>query len=153
MRETYISATTLETLGELYDILDTYYAKANSKVKTAMAYLVADKDALLRFDPQCQRAIDKISHGSEWFADRRFKRLHESIRRSGIPYMKCKDRAVDWGRRSSTIYVGGASLAFRTPWAYALSKTSALNWPVSSSNSTSLIVIFGLGYASLIFLG
>jgi hypothetical protein len=51
MRETYISATTLETLGELCDVLDTYHAKANSKAKTAMAYLVADKDALLRFDP------------------------------------------------------------------------------------------------------
>jgi hypothetical protein len=88
MREPYINATTLETLGELCDILDTYYAKANSRAKAAMAYLVADKNALFRFDPQCQRAIDKIAHGSEWFADRRFKRLHESIRRSGIPHMK-----------------------------------------------------------------
>jgi hypothetical protein len=89
VRETYISATTLEmTLGELCDILDTYYAKSNSRAKAAMGYLVADKDALFRFDPQSQHAIDKIAHGSEWFANRRFKRLHESIRRGGIPYMK-----------------------------------------------------------------
>ena len=88
VRETYISATTLTTIGELCDILDAYYAKASGMARAAMAYLVADKDALSRFDTECQQAIDKIAHGSEWLANRRFKNLHKSIRRSGIPYMK-----------------------------------------------------------------
>jgi hypothetical protein len=88
LRETYINATTLETLGELCDLLDTYYAKSNSRAKAAMACLVADKDALFRFLPPQQRTIEKIANGLEWLADRRFKELHESIRRSGIPYMK-----------------------------------------------------------------
>ena len=98
VRETYMSAITLETLAELCDILDTYYAKAD-RAKAAMAYLIADKDALSRFDTECQQAIDRIAHGSEWFANRSFKRLHESnqARRNSIHEMK--GWAVDWGRQ------------------------------------------------------
>ena len=52
-----------------------------------MLKLMDNPDRFDRFNDKDKAAIREIARGWSFFAKSRFKRLHEAIRRRGIPYM------------------------------------------------------------------
>jgi hypothetical protein len=73
----------LETYGELLEILDDYarrFGNGGKAVKQGMSAIVSDPDVLGRFDSARQAEIRAIAAGSSILAQRRFDRLHLSIR-------------------------------------------------------------------------
>ena len=53
-----------------------------------MLKLMDDPDRFDQFEDEDKAAIREIARGALLFAKTRFDRLHETIRRRGIPYMR-----------------------------------------------------------------
>ena len=77
------SAIILETYGELLEILDDYarrFGRGGKAVKQGMSAIASDPDVLGRFDSVRQAEIQAIAAGLSIFAQRKFNKLHLSIR-------------------------------------------------------------------------
>ena len=73
----------LGTYSELLNILDDYacrFGNGGKAVKQGMSAIVADPDVLGRFDSDRQAEIRAVAAGWPILAQRRFDRLHLSIR-------------------------------------------------------------------------
>ncbi|HEY1884822.1 MAG TPA: hypothetical protein VGG86_02085 [Roseiarcus sp.] len=86
------SAIILTTLAEQADLL-AQARDAGGGIKAEMLKLMNDPDRFDRFNDQDKAAIREIARGWSFFAKIRFKALHETIRRRGIPYMHTHTRA------------------------------------------------------------
>ena len=83
-------AIILETYTEMLAILDDYsrrFGRGGKAVKQGMSAVLSDPDVFGRFNKNHQTEIQAIAAGSSLFANRRFERLHLSIRTEVGRYM------------------------------------------------------------------
>ena len=89
-------AIILETLAEQVTLLEQARDAGGGSQKSIQAEvlkLMGDHDRFDRFNHEDKAAIRKIATGVSFFAKTRFQRLHEAIRRRGIPYMRANGNA------------------------------------------------------------
>lgn len=89
------SGIILETLAEQVDLLDRARDAGGGSqkgIQTEMLKLMNDPDRFDRFSDKDKAAIREIARGWSFFAKSRLQRLHEAIRRRGIPYMHTHTR-------------------------------------------------------------
>ena len=78
----------LTTLAEQVELLEQATGGSRKIIKAEMLKLMDDPDRFDRFEDEDKAAIREIARGALLFAKTRFDRLHETIRRRGIPYMR-----------------------------------------------------------------